>query len=270
MIERAISELNDKGGSTEESISKFIETHYDDLSTAHASYLSHHLKKLVTKREIVCTSDYRYTLPCEYSDYVKGSKGQGRSRKLRQGRQCAVGRNQPQQNQRSEACDKHNQKCELKVSKEKLGSLIGEDVELRVVEDVNVEEEADEIISQEQCRTIDGMTEKQSEEEESHQARTRDEMTEDVPETFLRENTSGTPLVSNAIQVECEEALNQVRLENMKEQEGRCEGKKLAELAMEVRCHIKDLRFIILYWFLFCECLIIFLLLLLICSVLFL
>ncbi|KAF8011170.1 hypothetical protein BT93_J1708 [Corymbia citriodora subsp. variegata] len=62
MIHRAIQELNEEGGSSEESISKFIKAEYRDLPWGHASLLSHHLMKLSECGEIISTPANRYTL----------------------------------------------------------------------------------------------------------------------------------------------------------------------------------------------------------------
>ncbi|CAF2354650.1 uncharacterized protein LOC103847192 isoform X1 [Brassica rapa] len=64
MIFIAITELNEAGGSCEEAISEFIKSKYESLPFAHTSLLSHHLAKLVEKREILCDyNSYCYTLP---------------------------------------------------------------------------------------------------------------------------------------------------------------------------------------------------------------
>ncbi|KAL3720517.1 hypothetical protein ACJRO7_005348 [Eucalyptus globulus] len=63
MIRRAIQELNEEGGASEELISKFIKAEYQDLPWGHASLLSHHLKKLSECGEIVSASVNRYILP---------------------------------------------------------------------------------------------------------------------------------------------------------------------------------------------------------------
>lgn len=66
MIFVAITELNEEGGSCEEAISEFIKSKYKNLPFAHTSLLSHHLAKLVEKREILCDyNNYCYTLPGE-------------------------------------------------------------------------------------------------------------------------------------------------------------------------------------------------------------
>ncbi|KAA8532570.1 hypothetical protein F0562_032614 [Nyssa sinensis] len=46
MINRAIRDLNEEGGSSEESISEFIRKQFDDLPWAHSTLLKHHLRKL--------------------------------------------------------------------------------------------------------------------------------------------------------------------------------------------------------------------------------
>ncbi|XP_027098356.1 uncharacterized protein [Coffea arabica] len=62
MIERALQELNERGGSTEESVSKFIRKEYDDLPWAHHTMLKHHLVQLCESGCIVLTQDKRYLL----------------------------------------------------------------------------------------------------------------------------------------------------------------------------------------------------------------
>ncbi|CAI9785447.1 unnamed protein product [Fraxinus pennsylvanica] len=61
MIERAIQELNEKWGSSEDSISKFIEKEYNNLPWAHSTLLKHHLRKLCESGEVV-TRGQRYLL----------------------------------------------------------------------------------------------------------------------------------------------------------------------------------------------------------------
>ncbi|GMP93592.1 hypothetical protein CsSME_00043355 [Camellia sinensis var. sinensis] len=60
MIYRAIMELKEPEGSTEESISEFIRKRYDDLPWAHFTLLKHHLQKLCESGEIVVTSNECY------------------------------------------------------------------------------------------------------------------------------------------------------------------------------------------------------------------
>ncbi|KAE9450934.1 hypothetical protein C3L33_17163, partial [Rhododendron williamsianum] len=62
MIHGAIGELKEPEGCTEESISKFIRRHYDDLPWSHSTLLNHHLQKLCECGEIVVTSDNCYLL----------------------------------------------------------------------------------------------------------------------------------------------------------------------------------------------------------------
>ncbi|EYU31828.1 hypothetical protein MIMGU_mgv11b022888mg [Erythranthe guttata] len=62
MIERAIRELNEKEGSTEPSISRFIFEQYNDLPLAHWTLLKHHLNKRCESGDIAMTPGNRYML----------------------------------------------------------------------------------------------------------------------------------------------------------------------------------------------------------------
>lgn len=63
MIHRAIEELNEKRGSTEESLSRYIKKQYTNLPLAHNSLLKHHLGELCNSGEILVTSKHLYLLP---------------------------------------------------------------------------------------------------------------------------------------------------------------------------------------------------------------
>lgn len=63
MIHKAIEELNEKKGSSEDSISKYIRNQHTDLPLAHSSLLKHHLGKLCGSGEIVVTGKQLYLLP---------------------------------------------------------------------------------------------------------------------------------------------------------------------------------------------------------------
>ncbi|PNX90631.1 linker histone H1 and h5 family protein, partial [Trifolium pratense] len=66
MINRAMKELNDKSGLTEEAISEFIRKEYDgDLPFAHETIFRIHLKKLCMSGELVCIDDGKYMLVSE-------------------------------------------------------------------------------------------------------------------------------------------------------------------------------------------------------------
>lgn len=62
MIERALQELNEELGSSEDSILKFIKKEYNNLPWAHSTLLKHHLGKLCEYGDIV-THGQRYMLP---------------------------------------------------------------------------------------------------------------------------------------------------------------------------------------------------------------
>lgn len=63
MIKRAIKELNEEGGSTEEAISEFIRREHEGvLPLAHVTILDIHLRKLCLDGDLVCTKNGRYVL----------------------------------------------------------------------------------------------------------------------------------------------------------------------------------------------------------------
>ncbi|CAK7332183.1 unnamed protein product [Dovyalis caffra] len=63
MIQEAIMDLNEEGGSTKNSISQFITRKYDVSQVVHAAKLIEQLEKLVKKEEIVFTPENRFMLP---------------------------------------------------------------------------------------------------------------------------------------------------------------------------------------------------------------
>jgi hypothetical protein len=67
LIKRAVKELNEKSGSTEEDISEFIRREYDkNLPFDHASILRIHLKKRCMSGELLCTENGKYVfVDCE-------------------------------------------------------------------------------------------------------------------------------------------------------------------------------------------------------------
>ncbi|XP_038992371.1 uncharacterized protein LOC120115836 isoform X2 [Hibiscus syriacus] len=62
MIRQAILKLNEECGSTEEAMSRHIEKEHPGLPFAHASFLSHHLKKLCSEGELICVRNERYMI----------------------------------------------------------------------------------------------------------------------------------------------------------------------------------------------------------------
>ncbi|KAK8498685.1 hypothetical protein V6N12_000987 [Hibiscus sabdariffa] len=75
MIRQAILKLNEDCGSTEEAISIHLEKEYQGLPWAHASFLSHHLRKLCSSGELVCVGDERYMINVDDGDIVNVEKG---------------------------------------------------------------------------------------------------------------------------------------------------------------------------------------------------
>ncbi|KAK1374649.1 hypothetical protein POM88_030842 [Heracleum sosnowskyi] len=62
MIHKAITKLDEAGGSTEEAISLFIRKEQNDLPWAHATLLKHHLQKLCENGDVVVTGEKCYML----------------------------------------------------------------------------------------------------------------------------------------------------------------------------------------------------------------
>jgi len=62
MIKRAIEELNEESGSSEEAISEFIKREYDDLPWAHVRVLDLQLRKLTLDGILLCNQNRRYML----------------------------------------------------------------------------------------------------------------------------------------------------------------------------------------------------------------
>ncbi|KAL8228960.1 hypothetical protein R6Q57_013860 [Mikania cordata] len=88
MIYRALCELNKKGGSSEKSISKFIEKEYADLPWAHSTLLKHHLEKLCDRNEIRMTHKKCFLLVgAELEPEKKSSR---LSKKLKKGKKTST------------------------------------------------------------------------------------------------------------------------------------------------------------------------------------
>ncbi|KAJ0094126.1 hypothetical protein Patl1_15404 [Pistacia atlantica] len=71
MIRTAIIELNEEAGSSEESISGFIEKEYEGLPCGHVAFLSHHLRRLCESGEIVHKNDGRYMIGVDYEQKLE-------------------------------------------------------------------------------------------------------------------------------------------------------------------------------------------------------
>lgn len=90
MIQRALKELDEENGSTEEAISELIKKEFNDLPWAHTRILGLHLRKLCQAEELLCTESRRYMLMVDSGDFGerkesgwRGSKRSKRSRRRR-------------------------------------------------------------------------------------------------------------------------------------------------------------------------------------------
>ncbi|XP_071693890.1 uncharacterized protein [Rutidosis leptorrhynchoides] len=81
MIHRAIWELKEKGGSSEESISKFIKQEYVDLPWAHSTLLKHHLEKLCDRKEICMSHKQCYFIAGTDFDPISPSTSEKQSKR---------------------------------------------------------------------------------------------------------------------------------------------------------------------------------------------
>ncbi|OIT27981.1 PREDICTED: uncharacterized protein LOC109213213 [Nicotiana attenuata] len=70
MIQRAIEQLNEEGGSYEKAISEYILREWGDLPRAHVTILRHHMRNLCEKGEIVATPCGRYRLHDAVADII--------------------------------------------------------------------------------------------------------------------------------------------------------------------------------------------------------
>ncbi|XP_060184562.1 uncharacterized protein LOC132614184 isoform X1 [Lycium barbarum] len=63
MIEKALQELDEEGGSSEDSISEVIKKEYDSLPWAHTTLLKRHLQMMSEKGEVLMIDGGRFSLP---------------------------------------------------------------------------------------------------------------------------------------------------------------------------------------------------------------
>ncbi|XP_006360458.1 HMG-Y-related protein A-like [Solanum tuberosum] len=80
MIEKALQELDEEGGSNEDSISEFIMKNNDSLPRAHTTMLKHHLEKMCERGEIVMIDGGRFSLPGDSKNSNPTRKGKSKKR----------------------------------------------------------------------------------------------------------------------------------------------------------------------------------------------
>ncbi|KAM7487727.1 hypothetical protein LguiB_025211 [Lonicera macranthoides] len=110
MVQRAIQELDEKEGSSEESISNYIKKEYNDLPWAHCTLLKHHLSKLCEYGEISMNRKQCYLLagakPCSNSCARPKRENVKRKRRSQSGR----GRSRCRKKEETEEYDLQNAK----------------------------------------------------------------------------------------------------------------------------------------------------------------
>ncbi|KAH0681737.1 hypothetical protein KY289_019489 [Solanum tuberosum] len=80
MIEKVLQELDEEGGSNEDSISEFIMKNNDSLPRAHTTMLKHHLEKMCERGEIVMIDGGRFLLPGDSENSNPTRKGKSKKR----------------------------------------------------------------------------------------------------------------------------------------------------------------------------------------------
>lgn len=74
MIEKALDVLNEKGGSSQKSISQYLKKNYDNLPWAHASLLKHHLQRACQEGQVIRSRKNKYRLARDVDSGTKVSK----------------------------------------------------------------------------------------------------------------------------------------------------------------------------------------------------
>ncbi|XP_055801209.1 uncharacterized protein LOC129870439 [Solanum dulcamara] len=117
MIEKALQELDEEGGSNEDSISEFIKKEYDSLPRAHTTLLKHHLKKISEKGEILMIDGGRFLLPGD-SKNLNSKRKMNRKRR----RNSSIKQKKPQQKKKKEEDPRHEvhfEQCHRRPAKYK-------------------------------------------------------------------------------------------------------------------------------------------------------
>ncbi|CAK9154759.1 unnamed protein product [Ilex paraguariensis] len=145
MIHKAITELNEKGGSSEESISNFLKKEYHDLPWAHFTLLKHHLRELCDCGEITVTRGQCYLLAGVNPDMNSSTKP--RRAKVKRRRRWEWWKRRSKRQKKCGTGEENRQKKELVLVIEKQNQCNGGGAELvgkkktRNKENVNVVEE---------------------------------------------------------------------------------------------------------------------------------
>ncbi|CAN4124956.1 unnamed protein product [Withania somnifera] len=126
MIEKALQELDEKGGSTEDSIAKFLKKEYESLPWAHMTLLKHHLQKMSENGEIVMIDGGRFLLP---GDSESSNRKRKRRRKyLRRKRRgnLEIKKKKPQHKEKEEEEQVQHDDVEVVGEQKDLGEQLNE------------------------------------------------------------------------------------------------------------------------------------------------
>ncbi|MCD7450586.1 hypothetical protein HAX54_007382 [Datura stramonium] len=120
MIEKALRELNEKGGSSEDSIAKFIKKEYDSLPWAHMTLLKHHLQKMSEKGEILMIDGGRFLLPADSENLSRKRQKKRKYVKRKRSGTSETKQRKPQQKEKEEEKLVQHYDVELVGEQEKL------------------------------------------------------------------------------------------------------------------------------------------------------
>ncbi|MCD7465386.1 hypothetical protein HAX54_001201 [Datura stramonium] len=123
MIEKTLKELNEKGGSSEDSISKFIKKEYDSLPSAHMSLVKHHLQKMSEKGEILMIDGGRFLLPADSESLSSKRKKKRKYVKRKRSGNSEIKQKKPRQKEKEEEKRVQHDDVEVVGERKKLNGV---------------------------------------------------------------------------------------------------------------------------------------------------
>lgn len=171
MIRTAIIELDEEAGSSEESISSYIEREYEGLPCGHVAFLGHHLRRLCKSGEIVCKNDGRYMIG------VEGVEEMGQRMNISQNMRLAYHVREELQNEQNEEAAKETCLIEQKIEED----CQARRQELEVIDDCSKVKEMQIVVFEEQSWHAVGKQELEERIETSKQGIEATEQQMEVP-----------------------------------------------------------------------------------------
>lgn len=171
MIRTAIIELDEEAGSSEESISSYIEREYEGLPCGHVAFLGYHLRRLCKSGEIVCKNDGRYMIG------VEGVEEMGQRMNISQNMRLAYHVREELQNEQNEEAAKETCLIEQKIEED----CQARRQELEVIDDCSKVKEMQIVVFEEQSWHAVGKQELEERIETSKQGIEATEQQMEVP-----------------------------------------------------------------------------------------